>query len=309
MTSPITDPGMISPIILLSLKPKVFDHAPNKPYVTLKEIQERYSKKVKACIINHYSGIPSPEIELISRWLKKKNVYLIEDCSQSHGAVVNKRKVGDFGDLACFSTMFSKGHSTGGTGGVLYTNFLKLFKKSALYLDRGKPIYSKKFSQKNPKTFLVPALNLRSNEILSAIGLLTLEKVPEVNKKRIDFLRTFNQKLILKKLPLSLYPYNGSEAPYFAIIQLDKKWSLSKKLRFGQLLQKKGIQINSHYEYVATEWPWLKDFLTDSFNPINALNYRNQSMNLLFNENFTNQHAEAIANLLSLSLHEMKRHS
>ena len=45
--------------------------------------------------------------------VKKYNLKLIEDCSHSHGATYNKKKVGSFGDISCFSLQGNKAVAAG----------------------------------------------------------------------------------------------------------------------------------------------------------------------------------------------------
>ena len=53
------------------------------------------------------------------------------------------KNIGAFGDVAAFSTMYSKNHATGGCGGVVYTTNEELFWKIRSYADRGKPFTRK----------------------------------------------------------------------------------------------------------------------------------------------------------------------
>ena len=53
---------------------------------------------------------------------KKKN-FLIEDCSQSPGAKMEREKVGSFSDISAFSTMYRKTLHSGGNGGIVFTKF------------------------------------------------------------------------------------------------------------------------------------------------------------------------------------------
>ena len=51
---------------------------------------------------------------------------------------LKEQRVGNFGDISFFSTMASKLHCTGGTGGVVYSTNKKLIKLSRMFADRGK---------------------------------------------------------------------------------------------------------------------------------------------------------------------------
>ena len=52
---------------------------------------------------------------------KKNKLKIIEDCSQAHGSKYRGTKVGNFGEISCFSFYATK-HMTTGEGGILCTN-------------------------------------------------------------------------------------------------------------------------------------------------------------------------------------------
>ena len=139
--------------------------------VSLDQIKKRISKNTKLVLIVHAAG-KSVEMKGIKSFLKRKKIFLLEDCSQAHGARCYnckncscKIKVGNFGDISAFSTMNRKIHMTGPTGGITFTKSKKFCLKLKAYSDRGKPFWKKKFDERNPNQFLFPALNLNSNEI------------------------------------------------------------------------------------------------------------------------------------------------
>ena len=69
----------------------------------------------------------------------KQKTFVIEDCAQAHGASVNGRSVGSFGDVSCWSFCQDKIMSTGGEGGMVTTNnedfyfFMRSYKITAKF--------------------------------------------------------------------------------------------------------------------------------------------------------------------------------
>jgi dTDP-4-amino-4,6-dideoxygalactose transaminase len=294
LVSPITDPGSISPFAILNLKVKIFDFDKKSFLPTLESIKIRTSKKTKAIVLNHLSGKAVSEIELIANWCKENNIILIEDCSQSHGASVGGKKLGVFGEVSFFSTMYSKNHSTGGNGAVIYTENSKLANLITLHIHKGKPHYLDGFNEKNPNEFILPALNLEISEINHAIGTVTLSILTSVNKRRNDFLFYLFEEFNKLKIESKLLQPSYEDAPYFAMIVLPEKVLINKK-EFVSKLIKDGIGINGQYPYVVNEWNWAQSILFDEFFPENAVAFRNTSINLLFNENYNENHAKEIA--------------
>ena len=68
----------------------------------------------------------------------KKRIFLIEDCSQAHGAIYKGKKVGSFGDISTWSFCQDKIISTGGEGGMISTNNKKLWLRIWSLKDHGK---------------------------------------------------------------------------------------------------------------------------------------------------------------------------
>jgi dTDP-4-amino-4,6-dideoxygalactose transaminase len=77
-------------------------------------------------------------LDPILKFVKKNKIYLIEDCSQAHGAVYKNKKVGSFGDISTWSFCQDKIISTGGEGGMISTNNKKLWLKCWSLKDHGK---------------------------------------------------------------------------------------------------------------------------------------------------------------------------
>ena len=65
--------------------------------VTLSEVVTA----IKAVIVTHLYGQAIPEIKEIAEKCRTAGVFFIEDCAQAHGAIVQNRKVGSFGDVGC----------------------------------------------------------------------------------------------------------------------------------------------------------------------------------------------------------------
>jgi dTDP-4-amino-4,6-dideoxygalactose transaminase len=79
------------------------------------------SVEIAAVIVTHLYGQPA-DIENIAALCGSHNIPLIEDCAQSHGAIVADRRVGSFGDVGCFSFYPTKNLGTVGDGGAVITS-------------------------------------------------------------------------------------------------------------------------------------------------------------------------------------------
>jgi len=84
-------------------------------------IEEKITPKIKAILLHHLYGLVCRDYERIIQIARKYGLYVIEDCSQSTGAVFKNRKVGNFGDVAIYSSEQSKVFTTI-QGGMAVTN-------------------------------------------------------------------------------------------------------------------------------------------------------------------------------------------
>jgi dTDP-4-amino-4,6-dideoxygalactose transaminase len=76
---------------------------------------------IDAIIVTHLYGLLA-DVERIVHIAKSKNIPVIEDCAQAHGAMQNGKKAGTFGDIGCFSFYPTKNLGALGDGGAVITN-------------------------------------------------------------------------------------------------------------------------------------------------------------------------------------------
>lgn len=300
LVSPVTDPGTINAIIIAGLVPKLIDSKVNSYNTSLKEIESRYDNRCRALVVVHIGGVIIEDIEDIRNYCDEKNIYLIEDCAQSHGATTNYGlRAGSFGDISVFSTMYRKNHSTGGSGGVVYTKDFEKFKLIRAFADRGKPFFDDGFEEKNPNTFMFPALNLNLDEISCALGIYSLEKLEETNYKRKVFIQNLTKSLDLNNQICKINEISDGDTPFFWIFKFKEFVSKKIKDRFFKYLSENSIPINQNYSYVACEWNYAKEYYYDDFRTENALDYKSKTFNILFNENFLEKEVEIISKCIN----------
>ena len=172
-------------VLNLGLKP-IFADVDNNGNLNIEGIKNVYNNKVKAIIVVHLNGLPC-DMDPIMKFVKKKKISLIEDCSQAHGAVYKGKKVGSFGDLSTWSFCQDKIISTGGEGGMISTNDKKLWLKCWSLKDHGKN-YNSVFFKKHKTGFRWHHDNLGSNyrmtEMQAILGRAQLKILDSQVKKR-----------------------------------------------------------------------------------------------------------------------------
>lgn len=243
IVSPVTDPGGIMPIPLLNCIPVVADAAKDSYNTNAEEVEKLISPLTSAILISHIGGEPA-DIENIVKVAKKHNIPVVEDCSQSHGAKLNGKMVGSFGDIAAFSTMFGKHHCTGGQGGIVFTKSEDLYWRIRRAADRGKA-----FNLPAGSTNCVATLNFNLNDLACVIGIEQIRKLPGIVARKRNFVDLLKKKGLDKaksiKIP-EILP--GSEHSYWWWrVEFNAENMTCSKMDFCKALAAEGVQLNPDY--------------------------------------------------------------
>jgi dTDP-4-amino-4,6-dideoxygalactose transaminase len=292
---PVTCAGNFSCITEQNHNPVLIDSKKLSYNTSLAEIKKRITKRTKLIQLTHAAGEPVSDVAKIATFAKKKKIYLLEDCSQSIGATVGGRKVGTFGDISAFSTMYRKNLAANSSSGLVFTKNKKLFHKALAYADRGKILWNKNFDMRDPNHSLFPALNWNTDEFSCATGYANLSRLNSTNDRRKKFLK-YLIKLMSKKKIISCKPYNYNNgfAPFYFPIFYDEKILKISKKRFTSLLIAEGIPLGAHYGCLVYDWKWSKKFMKDNFKSVNAIEARDNCFHLYLNENYSYKEANQI---------------
>lgn len=148
-------------------------------------IEDLITPRTRAIIPVHLFGHPAA-MDKIMDIAKRHNLIVIEDCAESHGAMLHGKMTGSFGDMGCFSFYANKVITTG-EGGMVVTNDAKLAER--LRLLRNLAFDKPRFLHQ------VPGYNFRMTGYQAAMGLAQLDKIERIiaNKRRIA--HTYNRLL------------------------------------------------------------------------------------------------------------------
>lgn len=177
-------------VVALGAIPVFADVDPRTLLLTVEEIEKKITDRTKAIVVVHLFGQPmvmGPIVVLA----RKHNLYLIEDCAQAYDAYCHGKKVGTFGDAACFSLQQSK-HITTGEGGLIATDEPEIYQRAVLYSNCGMPWYRYCLEAPAPAPINdVPTRghftfghNHRMSELQAAVGLIQLSKIDTFNQQR-----------------------------------------------------------------------------------------------------------------------------
>lgn len=175
-----------SSIVLCGARPIFADVDRESQNITASSISMVLTSKTKAIIVVHLAGWPC-EMDEISALANAKNIKIIEDCAQAHGATYKEQPLGSFGDAATFSFCQDKIISTGGEGGMLLLKDTEIYERAWSYKDHGK-CYNSAYSSQHSSEFRwmhnTFGTNWRMTEMQAAIGRIQLRKLDDWVVKR-----------------------------------------------------------------------------------------------------------------------------
>ncbi len=108
------------PVLNVGCTPVLVDVDIETFNMNIDQLKAAISPKTRAILAVHLLGNPAAMDE-INEIAQEKNLYVIEDSCEAHGATLNDKKVGTIGDIGIFSFFFSH-HITTIEGGALVTD-------------------------------------------------------------------------------------------------------------------------------------------------------------------------------------------
>lgn len=220
-------------ISIAGAKP-VFVDTEEKTYgIDTSKIEKAITDKTKAILLVHLYGHPA-DMDAIIRIAKKHKLKVIEDCAQAHGALYNNKKVGSFGDAACFSFYPTKNLGAFGDGGMVMTGSEEIKEKMFLLRD-----YGRKGRYEN----IIKGYNSRLDTLQAAILRVKLKHLDEWNEKRREhavlYTRLFKEAGIDIVLPC--------EAGYAKHVYHQYVIRVKNRKKVLEKLSNKGINALIHY--------------------------------------------------------------
>lgn len=170
-----------SSVVLRGATPVFADVDRDSQNVSAASIEPVLSPRTRAIIAVHLAGWPC-DMGPIMELARQRNLKVIEDCAQAHGARYRGSPVGALGDVGVFSFCQDKIITTGGEGGMLVTSDADVWQKAWSYKDHGKDYAASHAPRTKGDTrfrWLHRSFgtNWRLTELQSAIGRIQLRKL------------------------------------------------------------------------------------------------------------------------------------
>lgn len=165
--------------VFIDIEPDTMTLSPKALEQAIKTIKEPIKAVVPVHIYGHMADMPA-----IMNLAKQYSFQVIEDCAQAHGATLQGRKAGSFGDLAAFSFYPTKNLGAFGDGGAVATNRKE-------YAEKLKIIRQYGWEERNSSK--MTGVNSRLDELQAAILRVLLKKLDTSLSRRKDIAEQYQQ--------------------------------------------------------------------------------------------------------------------
>ncbi|MBC7320005.1 DegT/DnrJ/EryC1/StrS family aminotransferase [bacterium] len=151
------------------------------------DLERKVTKRTKAIMAVDIFGHPA-EWDEILRIAEKYNLKVIDDSCEALGAEYKGKKIGQFGDSACFAFYPNKQMTTG-EGGIIVTNNEEIAKLARSLRNQGRGEMSAWLHHERL------GYNYRMDEMSSALGVSQLRRIEKFLEKREKVAQMYTEKL------------------------------------------------------------------------------------------------------------------
>ena len=214
--------------------------------------EKKITAKTKAIIPVHLYGHPA-DMPAVMQLAEKYDLKVIEDCAQSHGAEINGKRTGTWGDAASFSFYPGKNLGAYGDAGAMVTNDDELAAVARQIANHG---------QIKKHHHVREGRNSRMDTIQAAILLAKLPHLEQWTQQRISHAAVYNELLKDTEVIVPCIKNNCSHVFHLYVIRIENRPELQK------YLDNNGIETSihyptalpflpcySHYRYTAEDFP------------------------------------------------------
>ncbi|MEO7039186.1 MAG: DegT/DnrJ/EryC1/StrS family aminotransferase, partial [Candidatus Elarobacter sp.] len=305
------------PILYQGAIPVFADVDPLTCNITAATVAARITPRTRAIIATHLFGNPC-EIAELRALADEHKIMLIEDCAQSYLATVDGKKVGTWGDVACFSLQQGK-HITTGEGGFVATNDDALARRMFLFVNKAWG-----YGDAQPDHYFL-ALNYRITELQGAVGMAQLPKLRGCVDDRASLAEALTAQIgDIEGVTPPAVASNATHVYWKYILMVDPAVIPGGAVAVGAKLKERGIASAPRYiqkpafqcavfrdrvTFGKSEWPFtLADRTAVDYDPARfpgTFRALEHVLVLPWNERYTEDHVSYIATALREAVAEL----
>jgi perosamine synthetase len=217
------------------------------------DVERKITEKTRAIIVVDIFGQPY-NADSINAIAKKHGLIVIEDAAQAPGAKLNNKFAGTLGDIGVFSLNYHK-HIQCGEGGIIVTDDDVLAEKCRLIRNHAEAVVE---GMGHTDLTNMIGFNFRMTEIEAAISRIQLEKLKDLNSKRLENVGYFESKI--SNIPAISMPKVRDQADhvyYNHVCKFDKDIAkidrdtfieaVRAELPYNELREQEGVKLSVGY--------------------------------------------------------------
>ncbi len=220
----------VTAILQAGATPVFVDVHPDFYTLDASQLEAAYSPRTKAILPVHIYG-QACDMDPILQFARERNLQVIEDCAQAHGATYKGKKVGTFGQVACFSFYPTKNLGALGDGGALLTADPVLAEKARLLRSYG---WAERYISH------IHGWNSRLDELQAAVLRVKLPHLDADNARRQKLAYFYSQALGKTFSLPKVAPENGHVFHLYALRH-------QRRNELQEFLRSQGVQTLVHY--------------------------------------------------------------
>lgn len=227
-------------------KPIACDISKETYLLYIEDAERRITRKTKALMPVHYTGGVG-DLDSIYEFANKYNIRVIEDAAHAFGTTYKERRIGSFGDVACFSFDGIK-NITSGEGGCIVTDNKDVLQKvrDARLLGVEKDT-DKRYSDQRSWDFNTKAQGWRyhMSNIMAAIGIEQLKRFSKFAAKRKKLAKHYDELLANHSIIQPVPRDYDDVVPHIYVVRINE---MKNRSEIQQKMLEKGIQVGYHYQ-------------------------------------------------------------
>jgi aminotransferase EvaB len=225
---------------LVGLIPVYADIEESSQLVSLSSIISALGQQTAFVVVTHLYGhiVDVMALRTMMNDAGYSHIPILEDCAQAHGARLNGKMAGSFGDLATFSFYPTKNLGAFGDGGAIVTSDLELAERCNMLRQYG---WKSKYS-----IAISGGRNSRLDEVQAAILRELLPVLDDANAQRVKILNRYTD---AAPTGVRVVRGDGGTVAHLAVMLCDDRENLRQHLLYY------GIQSDIHYPVLDCDQP------------------------------------------------------
>lgn len=217
-------------ILKADLVPVLVEPDPNHSNIDVKKIEVKITPKTKVIMPVHLYGYPC-DMNAIMQLACEYNLYVVEDCAQSHGATYFGKKLGGLGTLSAFSFYPTKNLGALGDAGAILTDDQELADKLRALRNYGSRV-------KYHNDYI--GMNSRLDEIQAGFLNIKLKYLDQINAHKRKLARIYDENLDQK------FQKPNHQPGYYGVYHIYNVYCENRDA-LKEYLKEQGIHTEIHY--------------------------------------------------------------